>query len=89
MKVRNTEHIVILYDDTVFGGSREGFLVTNGGIYAKELFEDPVCFSWENIKSISFNEGELIINNIKISIPTASDKQFAKMLSRAFAKLIS
>ncbi|EMK3381309.1 hypothetical protein V8057_004264 [Vibrio vulnificus] len=33
--------VVILIDDTVFGGAKEGVLVTNKAIYSKALFESP------------------------------------------------
>lgn len=33
--------VVILIDDTVFGGAKEGVLVTNKAIYSKALFENP------------------------------------------------
>ena len=89
MRVKSSDTVIILYDDTVFGGSREGFLVTTGGIYAKEFLTDPIHFEWKDIRSISFKASLLIINSCEITMPTASDTKLAQQLSKALAKLIS
>jgi len=40
------DDVLILIDDTVFGGSKEGLLITSSSIYCKQKFEKPksVCF---------------------------------------------
>lgn len=45
--------ILVLIDDTVFGGAREGMIVTRDAIYSKQKFESPHALRWPDIKDIS------------------------------------
>lgn len=44
--------VLVLLDDTVFGGAREGMIVTRDGLYAKQKFEDPHHIPWRNIRAV-------------------------------------
>lgn len=46
--------IIALYDNTVFGSSKEGFLLTGKSIYIKELLEDSYAIAFEEIKSVEY-----------------------------------
>lgn len=60
----NPDSVLILLDDTVFGGSKEGLLLTEDGIYSKEIFQEPKSFSLEQIISIKpGKKSSIIINN--------------------------
>lgn len=37
----NPRDVLLLVDDTLFGGSREGMIITEDAVYAKELASDP------------------------------------------------
>lgn len=63
---------ILCFDDTVFGGAEDGFLVTTRGIHIHNQNETSAKFvSFKDIESITLNEGfaqsKLVINNeIKI-----------------------
>ena len=38
--------VLVLLDDTVFGGAKEGLILTADGMYAKAIFQDPVRVSF-------------------------------------------
>ncbi|UGB37247.1 J domain-containing protein [Frateuria soli] len=44
--------VLVLLDDTVFGGAREGMIVTRDGLYAKQKFEEPRHIHWRNIRKV-------------------------------------
>jgi DnaJ-domain-containing protein 1 len=44
--------VIVLLDDTVFGGAREGLLVTNDAIYCKQKFEDPRRMALSTIREV-------------------------------------
>jgi len=50
------EGILIIYDDTLFGSAKEGFIVTAVGIYSKASFEKPKFITWDEIKSITVED---------------------------------
>lgn len=45
-------HVLILVDDTVFGGAKEGMLVTEDAIYAKQKFEAPKRVAFKVINKV-------------------------------------
>jgi hypothetical protein len=44
--------IVALYDCTVFGGAKEGLLITSAGFYFKESSSEPVSIKFNDIESV-------------------------------------
>lgn len=44
--------VLVLLDDTVFGGAREGMIVTRDGLYAKQKFGDPRHIHWRTIRKV-------------------------------------
>lgn len=57
------EDVIILQDDTLMGGSKEGILLTYDRIFFHELFSPPVSIALADIKSIAPIEG----NKLKIN----------------------
>lgn len=65
------EEVMLLYDGTVFGGSREGFLLTKDCIYGKSCSdEQPVSIFLSEIKEYHYTKkkgffdlGKMMINN--------------------------
>lgn len=49
----NHGEIVVLLDDTVFGGAREGVLLTASALYAKQKFEDSRRIYIDDIQSVA------------------------------------
>lgn len=56
------EDSLILLDDTVFGGSKEGLLLTEHAIYAKEIFKQPRKILINKIEEVSSKKNILLIN---------------------------
>jgi hypothetical protein len=58
-----TKDVILLIDDTVFGSAKDGLLITDHHICAKEAFESPWQISLDTISSVKMDGGRLIINN--------------------------
>lgn len=46
------DDVLILLDDTVFGGAKEGLLITNDAIYCKQKFEDRRFMKFSDITTL-------------------------------------
>ena len=53
------EVIVFLYDDTVFGSSKEGFILTSARLYYKNIVASGFFTDISNINDITINQGKL------------------------------
>ena len=58
----NSDEIVILFDDTVFGSAKEGFILTSQALYFKELAKDGCKIKFDEVKQASSSKK----NKIKI-----------------------
>ncbi len=47
------EPVLVLYDDTVFGGAREGFIMTPARLLWKRFVEEPRQVRWADLSSSS------------------------------------
>jgi|GEM_PF-2877467 len=54
------EEISFLYDDTVFGGAKEGLCFTGGAIYFKEIAEATRTVQLEDVERFSMRHGTLL-----------------------------
>jgi len=80
--------VLVLIDITVWGGAKEGMIVTSDSIYYKELAHPPVCISISEVKSIIFEAGKVasvikINNNLVFPVgglSKANADTFAKLL---------
>lgn len=52
-----SEDVFVLYDDTVFGSAKDGFIIGRHGLYYKETFQKPVFVPFNNMK-ITFLKGK-------------------------------
>lgn len=89
MRVPASEEVFALYDDTIWGGSREGILVTSTGVFAKQLWEEPHFWKWNDIRSIEWSGDNLVVNGENMTMPIgSSDKQvFADNLAKVIRRL--
>lgn len=62
--ITNEEDVIALFDDTVFGGASEGFIITKDYLISSY---HRFIFYFHSIKSISSDGKSLIIDNFKIS----------------------
>ena len=72
------ESVLALYDDTIFRGAKDGFFITQDGIYWHNQFAAPAMLSFEDIQSVTFSEGwattAVVINDAEINISMADNK---------------
>jgi len=57
------DEVLILIDDTVFGGAKEGMLVTTSGVYCHELMTEPDSYTFSQIKKIGMEKKSQVMVN--------------------------
>ncbi|WP_305767526.1 hypothetical protein [Candidatus Epulonipiscium viviparus] len=57
------EEVVILYDDTVFGTAKSGFVITNKNLYSKIVFQAAVTIPLIHISSVKKEKNNILVNN--------------------------
>lgn len=55
----NEETVILLYDDTVFGSSKEGFILTTRRFYGKNLMESPAFAEVAAITAVTYDPASL------------------------------
>ena len=55
--ISSDEKIVLLYDDTMFGGAKDGIILTTKRLYGKNIFESPNVVALEDIAELTFKVG--------------------------------
>lgn len=87
------EQVLLLVDDTVFGGAKEGLVITEQAIYYKESFESSKRFLLKDIKSIhyasGFLNGGLFINGNRLMDFTQPKKHSLKILAQLVADFVA
>ena len=81
--VSKDEHIIFVFDDTLFGGAEDGFLVTDRKIYVHNSFENNKTLLLKQIESLSFENGsrELCINKtFPINISGYNEEKANKLI---------
>ncbi len=68
-KFEDDEEIILLYDDTLFGNAKSGFVITTKAIYTKVAFKLPIIINLIHISSIRKEQGIILINDI--ALPTS------------------
>lgn len=91
--------ILLLYDDTLFGGAREGLMIARDAVCWHNIGEDPVRISYSEIDSVNFLARNgfgfnpaIAINGKKVMIIAANNevdvaKKLTKLLQDLQAKL--
>jgi len=64
------EDVLVLVDDTVFGGAKEGFLITSEVIAAKQLMVSAVRFRLGKVRNIRIEKSKLLVNGSVVSTLT-------------------
>lgn len=57
------EDVLLLIDDTVFGGAKDGMLVTNDALYCHEIMTSPVKISFEDITEVGMDRNSQVLVN--------------------------
>jgi len=50
--------VLVHIDSTVFGGAKEGLILTSKGVCRKEIFEPPICIPFTNIEDVTTVAGD-------------------------------
>ncbi len=59
-------NVLVLVDDTLFGGAKEGVLVTDDAIYAKQKFEEPKRIPFSKITKIEpLSNSRMAVNGVE------------------------
>jgi len=80
------ESPIVFHDDTVFGGAKDGIIITGNGVYWKNASDTPKYLPFENIQSVTFSRSifnpRVKINEINIEVQSASGNlsSLAKLL---------
>lgn len=81
--------ILALFDNTFWGGSSDGFVLTGEGLYARNSSNDaPIFISWSDMRRIDAHEKYLIVNDNQIDTLYFEDDTRRKCC-QALAKLAS
>ncbi len=71
--VKPQEEVLVLYDDTVFGGARDGFLLTTFHLYWHNFGQEAFYIPLADIERCSVSGAQLDMNGYFISVSTLSE----------------
>lgn len=71
------EIIIMGYDDTVFGSAKDGFVLTNKGMYVKKIMQKTSRILYEDIDEVVLKgfSKSLYVNGREISLTQISERQ--------------
>ena len=82
------DEVLILIDDTLFGGAKEGLLLGRETLAMKVLMDSPRLFFWRHAETISLSKRDLYINGLKIGAMTqVGEKELGSFLLAINAEL--
>ncbi len=84
------EEVLVLYDDTLWGGGRDGFALTESRFYWKDFLESAGAIDYGSIGDVTVNSGVSackieLDENVTASMTVAEDKE---ALSQGLAELL-
>lgn len=95
--IQEGEHPLVLIDDTMRGGAKEGALLTDRRLYARNLRQKPRWLDFSEIESVKFTTGKLFrswkicVNGAEFLVTTVPERatmeQFSEMLRDIAATL--
>ena len=74
-EMQDSEIEYILFDNTLWGGAREGFLVTSEYIYVHNAYEDEFRIKINDIEKVLYKDDNLYIYDKKVSIIQVSNEE--------------
>lgn len=84
-------NVLMLFDITVFGSAKDGFVITNENICVRNSFEQPFAVAIKDIKKLSIKEKCLLINDkykIDIGISCVKPIEFLHIFSYCICNLL-
>jgi hypothetical protein len=84
------EQPLILFDNTAFGGAKDGLVITDKKVYCHNMWENPFFLNLSDISNVDLNGSDLIFNNQKLSIqliPSGCREEFKNFISNIINQL--
>lgn len=78
--------VVAQYDSTLWGGAREGFVITGKGVYAKQWLENPMHWQWDEIEYACKVGDKIEINGYEFFVFERQDElavRICELISKA------
>ena len=85
----NANDVIVLVDDTVWGGAKEGMIITKNKLFSKALMESPIAIDISSQTEITIVDNKIIyVNGEKFCSFTMPDKDSLCKLVTAIAEMI-
>ena len=83
VKLTNNEVPFLLFDSTLFGGAKDGFVLTNKGIHLHSIAQDTVYIPYERFYSVSQSKksSRVTINEIETDTGALNDEDKTKLIA--------
>lgn len=81
--------VLVQYDDTLFGGADDGFVLTASALHWKNLTEDPQMLLWEDIdpSSVAPSDGAVTLSHQRIDVVLEEGKPMLAGIARLISDL--
>lgn len=78
----SAEEVLVLIDDTLFGGAKEGVLMGKSKLAVKMLLDTPRLFFWRHLNSLAVEKNDLFINSHQVGTFTqVGEKELGEFFS--------
>lgn len=80
------EKTILLFDNTAFGGAKDGCLLTNRRLYIHNMLEKPIVIDLNSLLSVELNGSKLLFNQhaLQVNMISSSDRPEFKLLIEEF-----
>ncbi len=76
------EDVLVLIDSTIFGGAKEGAMLTEHGIHLKELGVAPARWHWHTLRTVTTGGTGVYINGLRvIDCPMVGVSELARVFA--------
>jgi len=76
------EKIMLIADQTIFGSCKEGFAMTENGLYGKAHFESPQKVYYKDIREIKKEQNWIAVNGLFFNINPSVNVKMLKLLRK-------
>lgn len=83
------DDVLILIDDTVFGGAKDGMIITIKGIFSHETFEERKFFGWDQIKEVTASGKQLKINGFNFYKPVTINSTIMGIIANQLNNIVN
>ncbi|MGK5036370.1 hypothetical protein [Janthinobacterium sp. LB3P118] len=66
-KGMRAEDVIVLIDDTLFGGAKEGIMISKDKLAMKVMMDTPRLFFWKHTESVAIQKRKLLVNGNEIA----------------------